>query len=57
MLNDQVTDQVHTYTAEIGGKTIIIESGRFARTGRGVGDGADWRYARVLQRDHEQSPP
>ena len=36
MLTDQVTNRVHTFTAEIGGETITIETGKFAEQAGGA---------------------
>ena len=36
MLKDQTVSQVHTYTAEIGGQTLTIETGKFAEQAGGA---------------------
>ena len=36
MLKDQTVSQIHTYTAEIGGQTLTIETGKFAEQAGGA---------------------
>ena len=36
MLSEQIAPQIHTYTTELGGKTITIETGRFAEQAGGA---------------------
>src|SRR5690606_4447180 len=36
MLSEQIVPQIHTFTTELGGKTITIETGRFAEQAGGA---------------------